>query len=166
MQPVAELEPDVLIERQRKTIAEHVIHEQNKDWPSVYGTFTPHEDDAYIDIVPFQTRFSKMHGVVDFYQTFASAFPDFEIIVHTEHDLPGISIREVQIEATHKGEYCGLAATDRRVSLPLMAFFLFDKRTGHLNAERIYFYNNTVLAQIRGELTREGVFNLARIEGR
>jgi predicted ester cyclase len=103
---------------------------------------------------------------VDFYQAFASAFPDFEIIVHTEHDLPGISIREVQIEATHKGEYFGLQPTGRRVSFPLMAFFLFDKTTGHLNAERAYFDNNTVLAQIRGELTREGVFNLARIEGR
>lgn len=90
MHPAAELEPDVLIERQRKTIAEHITHEQSKHWPAVYGTFTPYEEDAYYDVVPFQKRFPKMQGVVDFYQTFASAFPDFHIIVYTEHDVPGV----------------------------------------------------------------------------
>lgn len=69
---------------------------------------------------------------MDFYETFASAFPDFQIIVYTKNDLPGVSIREVQIEATHRGEYCGLQATGRRISVPLIGLFLFDKRTGHL----------------------------------
>ena len=44
-----------------------------------------------------------------------------------------------------------------------MAFFLFDKTTGHLNAERIYFDNNTILAQIRGEMSPDEVFDLSRI---
>lgn len=52
-------------------------------------TFTPNEDDAYYDVVPFQMRFAKIKGVVDFYETFARAFPDFQITVHTENDLPG-----------------------------------------------------------------------------
>ena len=94
-----------------------------------------------------------MKGVVDFYETFAKAFPDFQIIVHTENDLPGLSLRELQIEATHSGESCGLQATGRRVSIPLIGLFLFDKTTGYLNAERIYFDNNTILTQIRGEMT-------------
>jgi len=166
MHPAAELQPAVLIERQRKTVAEHVSHEQTKDWPGLYGTFTPHEEDAYYDVAPFQMRFAKMKGVVDFYQTFARAFPDFQILVFTEHDVPGVSIREVQIEGTHRGEYGGLPATGRRISFPLIALFLFDTATGHLNAERIYFDNNTILAQIRGEMTPEQVFNLGRIEGR
>jgi len=162
----ASLQADALIERQRQTVAEHIRQEQIKNWPEVYGTFTPLEEDAYYDVVPFQTRFPKMKGVVDFYETFTKAFPDFQIIVHTENDLPGMSIREVQIEATHSGEYCGLQATGRRVSVPLIGLFLFDKTTGYLNAERIYFDNNTILTQIRGEMTVEGVFDLGRIERR
>jgi hypothetical protein len=62
------------------------------------------------------------------------------------------------------GEYCGIQATGRRVSIALMGYFLFDKTTGHLNAERIYFDNNTILAQIRGEMRPEDVFDLGRIE--
>jgi len=155
---------DDLVERQRKTVAEHIRHEQAKHWPEVYRTFTPNPEDAYFDVVPFHARFSKMKGVVDFYETFAKAFPDFQIVVHTENDLPGLSIREVQIEATHDGEYCGLQATGRRISVPLIGLFLFDKTTGHLNAERAYFDNNTILAQIRGEVAVEAVFDLSRLE--
>ena len=70
------LSADALIQLQRQTIAEHIRHEQSKHWPEVYRTFTPHEDEAYYDVVPFQMRFPKMQGVVDFYQAFTSAFPD------------------------------------------------------------------------------------------
>jgi hypothetical protein len=160
------LSPERLIEHQRQTIAEHIRHEQAKSWPEVYGTFTPVEADAYYDVVPFQVRFPQMTGVVDFYETFSKAFPDFQIIVHTEHDLPGLSIREVQIKATHRGEYCGLQASGRKVSIPLIGLFLFDQTSGHLNAERIYFDNNTILAQIRGEISDDDVFDLERIENR
>ena len=162
----ARISPDELVEIQRKTVAEHIRNEQIKDWPAVYRTFTPHTDDAYYDVVPFQTRFGEMKGVVGFYEVFALAFPDFQIAVHTEQDVPGVSIREGQITATHSGEYCGIQATGRRVSIPLMAFFLFDQVTGHLNAERIYFDNNTILAQIKGEMTPEDVFDLSRIESK
>lgn len=48
---------------QRITVAEHIRHEQVKNWPEVYRTFTPHEEDAYYDVVPFQTRFRRMKGV-------------------------------------------------------------------------------------------------------
>jgi steroid delta-isomerase-like uncharacterized protein len=160
----ASLSPEALIELQRNTIAEHIKHEQAKDWPEVYRTFTPHAEDAYYDVVPFQTRFRHLKGVADFYQSFTQGFPDFHLTVHNEHDVPGVSILEVQVTGTHKGEYCGIPATGRRVSLALMAYFLFDKTTGHLNAERIYFDNNTILAQIRGEMNPDDVFDLSRIE--
>ena len=75
-----------------------------------------------------------------------------------------MSFLEVQITGTHNGEYCGVQATGRRVSVALMGIFLFDKATGQLNAERIYFDNNTVLAQIRGEMSPDDVFDLRRIQ--
>jgi steroid delta-isomerase-like uncharacterized protein len=158
------LSPEALIQLQRDTITEHIRHEQSKQWPEVYGTFTPHEEQAYYDVVPFQVRFEKMRGVMDFYEAFTKGFPDFEIVVHTENDVPGVSVREAQIIGTHLGEYCGLPASGRRVSVALLGLFLFDKATGHMNAERIYFDNNTILAQIKGEMSPDAVFDLARIE--
>jgi len=50
------------------------------------------------------------------------------------------------------------------VSIALIGFFLFDETTGYLNAERIYFDNNTILAQIKGEMSPDDVFDLRRIE--
>jgi steroid delta-isomerase-like uncharacterized protein len=105
-----------------------------------------------------------MKGVVEFYETFSKAFPDFEITVHTESDVPGVSIREAQIKGTHRGEYCGLPASGAVVSIAMIGVFVFDKTTGQLNAERVYFDNNTILAQIRGEISLEEVFDLSRIE--
>ena len=64
--------------------------------------------------------------------------------------MPGVSVREAQIIGTHLGEYCGLPASGHRVSVALIGLFLSDQATGHLNAERIYFDNNTILAQIKG----------------
>ena len=149
----AALSPEALIEIQRNTIAEHIKHEEAKDWPEVARTFTPQSEDAYYDVVPFHMRFQQMKGVMDFYQSFAHGFPDFHITVHTQHDIASVSVLEVQITGTHEGEYCGIQATGRRVSVAIMAYFLFHKTTGHLNAERIYFDNNTILAQIKGEMT-------------
>jgi steroid delta-isomerase-like uncharacterized protein len=144
---------EALIELQRKIVAEHIRNEQIKDWPGVYGTFTPHEDEAYYDVVPFQMRFSTIKGVIGFYESIARGFPDFQMTVHSEQDVPGVSIREVQITGTHSGEYLGIPPTGRRVSVALAAFYVFDMATGHLNAERIYFDNNTVLAQIQGQMS-------------
>jgi predicted ester cyclase len=155
---------EALIELQRKTVAEHIQKEQAKDWPGLYGTFTPHEGEAYFDVVPFQMRFSSIKGVAGFYESIHRSFPDFQITVHSEQDFPGMSIREVQITGTHSGEYCGIAPTGHRVSVALATFFVFDTATGNLNAERLYFDNNTVIAQIKGELSPDHVFDLSRIE--
>ena len=159
------LSPEALIELQRKTVAEHIQNEQIKNWPGVYGTFTPQEEDAYYDVVPFQTRFGSIKGVIGFYETINRSFPDFQITVHSEQDVPGMSILEVQITGTHTGEYFGIAPTGRRVSVALAGFYVFDQTTGHLNAERIYFDNNTILAQIQGQMSPENAFDLSRIEG-
>jgi len=158
------LSPEALIELQRNTVAEHIRNEQSKDWPGVYGTFTPREEQAYYDVVPLQTRFSGIKGVISFYESIARGFPDFELTVHSEQDVPGMSTREMQITGTRNGEYLGIGPTGRRVSVALAAFYVFDQATGHLNAERVYFDNNTVFAQIQGQMSPEDVFDLSRME--
>jgi predicted ester cyclase len=70
-----------------------------------------------------------------------------------EYDSPGCSVREITVEGTHKGEWCGVAATGRWVKFHVAVLYLFDKdkTSGKLSAERIYFDNETVMKQINGD---------------
>jgi hypothetical protein len=89
------------------------------NWPAVYDTFAPHE--SAIDVVPFHTKFGGLNGIRDFYQAVDAAFPDFKATVWGEYDTPGCSIREITVEGTHKGEWCGVAATGRRVKVHFLS---------------------------------------------
>ncbi|QIZ36853.1 ester cyclase [Saccharopolyspora sp. ASAGF58] len=139
------------IELQRRTIAEHIDAENSHDWPRVYGTFVQDEH-AFYDVVPLSTRYEGFQGVQDFYQVLETAVPDFRITVNAEYDTPGSSVREVTISGTHRGDYCGIPPAGRPVLFELAAFYLFHADAPEkLFAERIYFDNETVLRQMRGE---------------
>jgi predicted ester cyclase len=141
-----------LIKLQRKTIDQHVFAENAHDWERVYDTFVQDESVAFYDVIPLHTQFSGLTGVKDFYQAAQQAFPDFRIEVWSESDAPGCSLREVTLSGTHKGDWCGLAGTGRKVKFHLAGVFLFGsgEQAGKIVAERIYFDNETVLQQING----------------
>jgi predicted ester cyclase len=128
----------------------------------VYNTFVQDET-AFYDVVPLHTHFAGLTGVKDFYQAAHQAFPDFTITVWGEYDLPGCSVREVTIAGTHQGDWCGVPGTGRRVKFHLLGLFLFgsEEKAGKLLAERIYFDNETVLQQIRGEQEASSVPDFA-----
>lgn len=140
------------IQRQRVTVDEHIRAENAKDWTAVYNTFVQN-DDAFYDVAPLSTRFKGISGVRDFYQVINAAVPDFQIVVTGEYDIEGCSIREVTITGSHQGEYCGVPANGRPISIELAAFYLFGDgdAAGKLVAERIYFDNELMLRQMRGE---------------
>lgn len=141
-----------VIELQRATVDEHIRWENVKDWEGVYNTFIQSEE-AYYDVVPLATRFKGLSGVKDFYQAIDAAFPDFQITVTGAYDTLGCSIREVTIKGTHLGEYGGVPASGRRVTIELAAFYLFSsgQDAGKLISERIYFDNALLMRQIHGE---------------
>lgn len=144
--------PEQMIATQRETIVEHMRGENAHEWPAVYDTFI-NDETAWYDVVPLSNKFEGINGVVDFYQIFDAAVPDFFITVTNEYDTPGCSIREVTITGTHQGEYCGVQPTGKPISFELAAFYIFGTgaNAGKLIAERIYFDNETVLRQMRGE---------------
>jgi predicted ester cyclase len=150
---------DDLIRIQRATIDEHIREENAHNWPAVYGTFVQDEKLAFYDVIPLHTHFAGVTGVKDFYRAAEAAFPDFRIDVWGEFDMPGCSIREVTISGTHKGDWCGLAGSGRQVKFHLAGLFLFGtgENSGKLLAERIYFDNETVMQQIRGELDSSSI---------
>jgi len=152
-----------LIRLQRATIDEHVRTENSKDWEGVYNTFLQSEEAAYYDVVPLATRFKGISGVKAFYQAIAAAFPDFQVTVTGEYDTPGCSIREATIKGTHLGEYGGVPASGNRVTIELAAFFLFasGENAGKLVCERVYFDNQLVMRQIRGDADAPNGIGLA-----
>ena len=153
-----------IIQLQRATVEEHIRTENVKDWEGVYNTFVQSEA-AYYDVVPLATRFQGIAGVKGFYQAINAAFPDFHITVTGEYDTPGCSIREVTISGTHQGEYSGVPASGRHVEFELAAFFLFSasENAGKLLSERIYFDNELLMRQIRGEVDAPRGIGLAAL---
>jgi steroid delta-isomerase-like uncharacterized protein len=150
--PTTATSPDARIALQRRTVAEHVRAENDKDWSAVHDTFVNSEE-TFWDAVPLCTTFRGPAGVADIYAAFDTALPDFSVEVTGEYHTPGASILEVTIRGTHRGEYCGIPASGNRVQFEAMALFLFGDgaASAELVGERVYFDNETVLRQMRGE---------------
>lgn len=154
---------DEIIRLQRATVDEHIRQEDAHQWPAVYDTFIQ-TDAACLDVVPLNIRFGGVSGVKDFYAALEAAFPDFHVSVWAEYDLPGCSVREMTVEATHKGEWCGLAPTGKRVKVHVAVLYLFGTgpEAGKLLAERIYFDNQSLMQQMRGELNPDSVADFSK----
>lgn len=142
--------PDARIALQRRTVAEHVRVESDKDWSAVHDTFV-NSAESFWDAVPLCTTFRGPAGVAGIYAAFDTALPDFSVEVTSEYHTLGASILEVTIRGTHRGEYCGIPAGGNRVRFEAVALFGDGDASAKLVGERVYFDNETVLRQMRGE---------------
>ena len=122
-------------------------------------------EESYYDVVPLATRFQGLSGVKAFYQAISAALPDFQVTVTGEYDTPGCSVREATIKGTHLGQYCGVPASGNLVTIELAAFFLFGsgENAGKIVCERIYFDNEILMRQIRGEAEAPTGIGLAEL---
>ena len=146
-----------IIRRQRATVDRHIDLENAHDWPAVCDTFASNA--SAIDVVPFHVQFGGFDGINTFYQAVGAAFPDFAASVFGAYDAPGCSVREITVMGTHKGDWCGVAGTGRHVKFHVAVLYLFGTgdASGKLLAERLYFDNETVMKQIKGELESASV---------
>ncbi len=87
------------------------------------------------------------------------------LTVTGEYDTRGCSIREVTLKGTHLGDYGGVSASGNRVAFELAGFFLFGsgENAGKIVCERVYFDNEILMRQIRGEADAATVMSLAGI---
>ncbi|MFD6315931.1 ester cyclase [Streptomyces nigra] len=137
--------------KQRQVVDTHIRQENAHEWESVYDTML-RDERAYYDVVPLSTRYHAFQEVQGFYELFESALPDFHVTITGSCDSPGLSLREVTITGTHQGEYCGVEPKNHRVSFEMAAVYVFlDDEPYKIAAQRIYFDNETVLRQMRGE---------------
>ena len=153
-----------IITLQRATVDEHIRAENAKEWEAVYDTFIQNQS-SFFDVIPLGNRFAGISGVKDFYTVIHAAFPDFQITVTGEYDTPGCSIREVTISGKHVGEYCGIAGSGNSFVFELACFFIFGtgSNAGKVLAERVYFDNEILLRQLRGETGMPTNIGLAEI---
>ena len=136
-----------LVENQREVVARHIRGENEHDWPAVYDTFVQ-DHRAHYDVMPLGASFKGIEGVRDFYQVIAAALPDLHIEVVSEYDAPGCSIRELVITGTHRGEFAGVMPLGNPIRLEMAAFYGFDRDSGKLISERIYYDHATAVAQM------------------
>ena len=139
---------DPRIERQRAIVAEHIRYEDEHNWPAVHNTFVQ-DDRAFYDVIPLQTTFRGIDGVRQFYQVIATAVPDLHIRVTAQYDSPDCTVCETEITRTHLGPYLDQPASGNPVRIQLAAIYLFDEECAKLTAERIYYDQASVIAQMQ-----------------
>jgi len=136
------------IERQRRTVAEHIRGENEHNWPAVFDTFVQ-DSRAHYDVVPLGTSFPGIEGVRGFYQSIAAAVPDLQIEVRSEYDVPDCSIREVVLSGTHQGDFEGVKPLGNTIRVEMAVFYAFEAGSGKLISERIYYDQAGLLAQMQ-----------------
>jgi steroid delta-isomerase-like uncharacterized protein len=144
------LDMDTGIERQRVVVAEHILCENEHDWPAVFDTFVQ-DDRACYDVVPLGRRFGGIEGVRGFYEAIAAGLPDLHIQVESEYDVPGCSIREVIVTGTHEGQFAGVKPLGNQICIKMAAFYTFDPESGKIASTRIYYDQASLIAQMQGK---------------
>lgn len=125
-------------------VREHVRRENAHDLGAIMDTFG---EKARYDDAPWDDHRLGHAAVQEYYKELLTALPDLEIVI--EHELAsenGVVI-EVRIRGTHRGDWRGLPATERRVDFPLCGVFSLDAG-GKLAGERIYYDRAMVLGQL------------------
>jgi predicted ester cyclase len=140
-----------LIQKQRASVAEHIRLENEHAWAAVPTTLVQ-DDRAFYDLVSVGL-FKGAEGVRQFYQKIGAAFPDLRIEISAEYDVPGCSIREGWLTATHQGEYLGIPPTGLPIRIAIAGFFVFDQTSGELLGERLYMDQGSALRQLQGKQT-------------
>lgn len=139
---------DARIERQRAIVAEHVRAENEHNWPAVHDTFVQNER-AFYDVIPLQSTFKGIEGVRQFYAVIATALPDLNIRITAQYDSPGCTVCETEITGTHLGPYLDQPASGNPIKIQLAAIYLFNEDCSKLIAERIYYDQASVMAQMQ-----------------
>ena len=141
------------IELQRKCVAEHIALENApvKDIAKVLDeTFA--KEGVFYDVVPGGAdRMTGLDGVTDFYELLFTTLPDIHIEIIHQYDVPGCCALEGIVTGTHSGEFAGVPASGNFISFPFAAMYIFAEDPTKLVAERAYWDNLSLVAQLKGE---------------
>ena len=139
------------IELQKACVTEHLrlenAHEKDRVLPETFVQ----DGSAYYHIVPGNAAMVGLQGVQDFYDMLFSVLPDIHIDIRHQYDVPGCCVLEGVVTGTHSDEFAGVPASGRPVAFPFAAMYIFGEDPTRLMAERAYWDNLGLIAQMTGE---------------
>ena len=123
-------------EKIRSLWRQHSIAEDGRDLDGLIGTLT---GDCVYEIFPTGQRWEAHTGARAFYTAFLTAFPDVKFNLADIAIGPQGVIEVVDMVGTQRGEWAGIAATGRRVTLRIVIHFPWDPAAEKFSGENVYF---------------------------
>jgi len=100
----------------------------------------------YADVIgPDGVRMDKK-GLRDYYAGIFTAFPDGRFGIERIISKDSTVVVEIFGRGTHKGEYFGVPATNKRIEMPMV--FIMDFEEGMVKRWRGYYYWQKFVSQI------------------
>ena len=122
--------------RRRALLQTHYDVENGHDMNGIMATFSPDGEMLYNRIAFSDSQSIRdAHALIGFTGT-DGAIQDIHNYIDGEHFTDDEIIVEGRMCGKHVGKFMGIAATDRDVELPFVAFYHFDK-TDKLISERV-----------------------------
>lgn len=140
------------IDLQRACVKEHIALENAPDHNIanvMSRTFAT--ENVFYDIVPGNARMIGPEGVVGFYEMLFSVLPDIHIEIIHQYDVPGCCVLEGIVTGTQAAPFGEIPSLGKRIKFPFAAMYLFGEDPTKLVAERAYWDNENLGAQMRGE---------------
>lgn len=122
------------------TVLEHLAVVNRHDVDGVLATF--HRPTSEVNGERFDGT-TAMRSLLD---SLFDAFPDLHVEPSATHHTESDVIAEGRMTGTHRGTFIGVAATGRRIDLPVIGVFEFDG--DRLVNERITFDSGTLFRQL------------------
>jgi steroid delta-isomerase-like uncharacterized protein len=128
--------------RREALIREHCDAENRHDAKGVVATFAR----AHYDVVPLGAPTDGAPQVEELLGALFDAFPDFRADITRLHHGDDAVFADVVMTGTHQGEWLGIPASGR--SMSVRSACIFDFEGADLVNESVYFDHATLLNQI------------------
>jgi hypothetical protein len=137
-----------LRETRIRIVQEHLDAENNHDLDAIMATFSAQPGFALNGLeLAGAEAVRGLYGAFGFGQQ--GSFSDIQVETKQWYYGDDSMTLELVLRANHTGEWQGILATGRAVTVPVCALFTFDA-DNNVASERVYFDVATVLQQIGG----------------
>ena len=127
-----------------RAVEDHIRFESAHDLDALVDTFGPN---AEWHNKPSSDVLHGHDAIRSFYGDLFAGFPDFWLNIRNRRPADDAIIVDGLFGGTHAGEWMGIAATGRKVSVPFCAVFTFTE-DDMIKSETAYYDRLTILEQL------------------
>jgi steroid delta-isomerase-like uncharacterized protein len=133
-----------LAERRLEVVRIHMDAENRLAFDETLATFAH----PRYELVATGTVYDGPDEVMGYYAASRTAFPDQRNELHSMRHADDAVFVEFDLLGTHRGEFLGVAPTEREFRCRMAAVFEFGEVSDRIVCERVYFDAGTILAQL------------------